>query len=317
MPDASHAPHDDDRMRHDADQAWRDAFARLPQTAPETSQWSAIAAKLDARAQASAETGTHAAGHPVADDHTPPPHVATGTPAGMPSHPRAWALAASLLVALALPLAWMLRDDGRQTGGPSPFASTQPSPTTGTHEDASSSPTASLPPASSPGDAAPVAVAINAVDAPQPTVIAAPRTAPGITSRHATAAVTHPARLASAKLPQPSTAVAGALDGDDTRRGGDDLESLYAASAQLESLLALARDTRAESGPAAVYASTLDARVAQIDAQLTQLDLEPSQQTRLWRARVDTLREAADFETDLRMLAAQGQSFEGTLAHLD
>lgn len=311
MPDASHSPHDDDRMRHDADQAWRDAFARLPQAAPEISPWSSIAAKLDARAQATVETDAHAAGHPAADDRAAPPHVATGTPAGVPSRPRAWALAASLLVALALPLAWMLRDDGRQTGGPSPFASTQPSPATGTHEDASSSPTASLPPTSSPGDATPVAVATHPMHARPPTIAAASRTMPTTASHDAIFTGTRPTTFASATPSWPSTAVAGP-QGD-----GDDLESLYAASAQFESLLALARDTRVESGPAAVYASALDARVAQIDAQLTQLDLEPSQQTRLWRARVDTLREAADFEADLRMLAAQGQSFEGTLTHLD
>ncbi len=95
------------------------------------------------------------------------------------------------------------------------------------------------------------------------------------------------------------------------------LESLYDASSQLETLLALTRDTRVESGPAAALAGALDAELATIDAQLAQPGLEALQQKALWQARVDTLRQATDFETQQRVLAAHGRSYEGALVRVD
>ena len=41
------------------------------------------------------------------------------------------------------------------------------------------------------------------------------------------------------------------------------------------------------------------------------------QQRALWQARVDTLRHATDFETQQRVLSAQGRSYEGALVRVD
>ncbi|MGN6153651.1 MAG: hypothetical protein ACTHOH_16845 [Lysobacteraceae bacterium] len=99
--------------------------------------------------------------------------------------------------------------------------------------------------------------------------------------------------------------------------GSDTLDTLYATSAQLESLLALARDTRVDSGPAAALAGGYDADLAAIDAHLAQPALPASEQLRLWRARVDTLERAVGLESQLRALAASGSAFDGQLVSVD
>jgi hypothetical protein len=86
------------------------------------------------------------------------------------------------------------------------------------------------------------------------------------------------------------------------------LYNLYAESAQLEALLALARDDRVSSAGAALLADELDAQVAAIDASLSQPGLEDGERLRLWQARVDALRQAAGFESTQRLLASQGRS---------
>ena len=86
------------------------------------------------------------------------------------------------------------------------------------------------------------------------------------------------------------------------------LYDLYAESAQLEALLALARDDRVSSAGAALLGDELDAQVAAIDAALSQAGLDDGERLRLWRARVDALRQAAGFESTQRLLASQGRS---------
>ena len=95
------------------------------------------------------------------------------------------------------------------------------------------------------------------------------------------------------------------------------LETLYSASAQLETLLTLTRDTRVESGPAAALAGAFDAELATIDAQLAQPGLAAAQQQALWQARVDTLQQATGFETNQRVLAADGGRLDGALVTVD
>lgn len=99
--------------------------------------------------------------------------------------------------------------------------------------------------------------------------------------------------------------------------GSDTLDALYATSAQLESLLALARDTRVDSGPAAALAGDYDADLAAIDAHLAQPALPVSEQLRLWQARVDTLERAVGLESQLRALAASGSRLDGALVTVD
>ena len=100
-------------------------------------------------------------------------------------------------------------------------------------------------------------------------------------------------------------------------RPAPDLEPLYARSAQLESLLALARDERVASGTSAALSDELDARVAAIDAALIQSDLDPQRRADLWDQRVDALQQLVGIETTNRLYAARGQSYDAALVSID
>jgi hypothetical protein len=112
-----------------------------------------------------------------------------------------------------------------------------------------------------------------------------------------------PARAAA---PRPATAAAAA--GEPASDSAQPLDALYAESARLEALLALARDDRVASASAALLSAEFDAQVAGIDARLAQPGLDEAQRTALWQARVDALRQAAGFESTQRVLAAQGNT---------
>jgi hypothetical protein len=113
----------------------------------------------------------------------------------------------------------------------------------------------------------------------------------------------------------PANAVlVGDVDADAT---GREMEMLYSASAQLETLLAYTRDPRVETGPAAALSSQIHSRLAKIDARLSLPDLSAREQYALWQARVGTLRQAVAFESELRALAAEGQGYEGQLVEVN
>lgn len=95
------------------------------------------------------------------------------------------------------------------------------------------------------------------------------------------------------------------------------LEPLYAQSAQLEGLLAMARDDRVASGTAAALSCELDARVADIDATLIQPGLSDAQRIDLWGQRVDALQQLVGIETTNRLYAARGQSYDAALVSID
>lgn len=169
--------------------------------------------------------------------------------------------------------------------------------------------------------AAPVAVATSATSAiadatkrvPDTSVeIAAPSAS---AARVATVAAAPPARRVRPRTAKIATDAMPAA----TRASADEdtLESLYAASAQLETLLALTRDTRVESGPAAALAGGFDAELALIDARLAEPGLDPTEQRTLWRARVDTLQNASSFEAHQRLLSSEGRRYEGALVSVD
>ena len=104
----------------------------------------------------------------------------------------------------------------------------------------------------------------------------------------------------------------------DSPTSSSELEQLYAESAQLEALVAMARDDRvATTGTAAALASQYDAQVADIDGRLIQPDVTPEERTRLWRARVAALRELAGFESTQRLLAAHGERYDAMLVSID
>ena len=98
---------------------------------------------------------------------------------------------------------------------------------------------------------------------------------------------------------------------------GKAMESLYAESARLEALLALARDDRVSSATALALGSDFDARIAAIDAALMQPSLPAQRRLDLWRERVSALRAYASFESTQRALAANGERYDAMLVSID
>jgi hypothetical protein len=96
-----------------------------------------------------------------------------------------------------------------------------------------------------------------------------------------------------------------------------ELDTLYAESAQLEALLAYARDDRVASGNAEVVSGRLDQKLALIDAELGQPGLPATRQRELWTQRVATLRALASFESNRRLLSARGEHYDGALMRID
>lgn len=250
MPDAG----DFDRDPRGPSSGWGQAFAALPQEVPDAGGWQRVQARL-----------------PVA------------TPA-RPRWPLWLATAASLLLALALPLR-MRPLAGPDAPGPMPRASTMP---TGTQPVA---PTPSI---------------------ARPSVAAEAQPAPTKAARHGQPRRVPPSQrpIRTAATPADATRIAAT----DAKL---DLEPLYAQSAQLEALLALARDERVANGAAAALSDALDARVASIDASLTQPELSDAQRADLWRQRVDALQQLVGVEATNRLYAARGQRYDAALVSID
>jgi hypothetical protein len=96
-----------------------------------------------------------------------------------------------------------------------------------------------------------------------------------------------------------------------------DLEPLYAQSAQLESLLAMARDERMANGTSAALTDGLDARLGSIDAALVEPGLDAQRRAELWGHRVDALQQLVGIEATQRLYAARGQSYQAALVSID
>src|SRR5690606_775606 len=111
--------------------------------------------------------------------------------------------------------------------------------------------------------------------------------------------------------PRPETDVAVAT------ASVDPLEQLYAESAQLESLLAVARVDRVASATAAVLGDVFTDQLAAIDARLARPGLSRDAQLSLWQLRVDGLRTLTGFESNRRWLAAQGGRYDAALVLVD
>ena len=95
------------------------------------------------------------------------------------------------------------------------------------------------------------------------------------------------------------------------------MEPLYAESARLEALLALARDDRVASATAVALGSDFEARLSGIDAALAQPSLDAQRRLSLWRDRVSALRAYASFESTQRALAASGERYDAMLVSID
>lgn len=280
-------------------QDWGDAFAALPLQAPPDDAWTRVAAALPARRA---------------------------------RWPRALATAAVLALALGASLQFANRgqqDAPRATRNA--FANTgasQPAPriaSTGTPTPPVSTAIARDVPTPAPARATPamqVAASTN------------PRTSRAHAERTGTPGRAEPASGSNAAATLPAATDAPRFAAADTNAGNADatlpsptgpgdaqpageLDGLYAQSAQLEALLAMARDDRVASGAAAALAGDLDAQVARIDAALVQPGIDAGERTRLWRDRVGALQQLASFESTQRLLAAEGERYDASLVTLD
>ena len=88
---------------------------------------------------------------------------------------------------------------------------------------------------------------------------------------------------------------------------------MQAQSAQLETLVALARDDRVATASSAALTVELDERIGRIDASLSQPGLGDAERASLWRERVATMRELAGIETTRRWMTASGERYDGAL----
>ncbi|HEY5803262.1 MAG TPA: hypothetical protein VIT90_06200 [Lysobacter sp.] len=95
------------------------------------------------------------------------------------------------------------------------------------------------------------------------------------------------------------------------------IQSLQAQSAQLEALVALARDERVSSASGAALGVELDGRIGRIDASLSQPGLSDAERAGLWQQRVQAMRELAGIETTQRLLVTQGERYDGALVSVD
>lgn len=329
----------DARRRRPRD--WGEALAALPLETPPLSVWTQIAARLDGSASdgiASDDLGT------AASDGVSTLSVAP-SPSPLPLRRRAglsfrsWvALAASLSALALLPAIWFAgRDDGAQ---PSPTVASAPARPAIASSAAVSGQASDISKPERAGDETTQVASVVREQGPatdsaplQASIVAAPATS--ATMPIETAALPTSPPLASVAPPTispsplalpdvadatnevdalpPGAVLVGDADADVT---GREMEMLYAASAQLETLLTYTRDPRMETGPAAALASQIHTRLAKIDARLALPGLSAHEQYALWQARVGTLRQALAFESEQRALAAEGQVYEGQLVEV-
>lgn len=282
MPDASsrHGP--------PPPQDWAGAFAALPMETPPTDGWSRLSAALDARGGASAPRSQR------------------------PSRRRRWsqwAVAAALVgLAIALPIARM--GDGERPAQDAARVATAPDTVRATP------------------------VVVEPRDPPAVTDTTAPATAVAVveTPRNES---TPPRKLASAQrsrgkaarrnaTPAPATALvatdAPAVADTTPVADADDAAAIarwQSESAQLEALVALARDERVGNAGATLMSADLDTRIGVIDAALRDDALPLAQRASLWEQRVQTLRDLAGVESTQRWLAAHGERYDGALVRVD
>lgn len=283
----------DDRDLHSAQpRGWGDAFATLPLETPDSGGWQRIERALPRR---------------------------------RPLHRPAWAaaLAAALALAAVLPT-WISGQAERIEAAPVAEAGTAASPPGAARSPAiDSQPEPIFPDRGVRRDVGTSVIA--AADPPPATASTNPSRRPDRVRDRATNARPKPGTIrpapdaarADSDMPRIGQAVAATEPAPAAELDRLELNSLYAESAQLEALLAMARDERVSSGTAAALASEFDAQVASIDATLIQPGVTPQQRTALWRDRVDALRQVAAFESTQRMLAAQGERYDAMLVSVD
>ncbi|GAB3370790.1 hypothetical protein GCM10027431_18870 [Lysobacter rhizosphaerae] len=292
MPDNSHSGADNGALAA-APQDWSAAFAALPMETPPGDGWTQISRRLDA---------------PSSRHRNARRERRATWLIGMAS-------AAVLVLAAWSPLSRWLQSAGDDTATPALVATTQ-----GLRGPAA-------PIRAEPAEAR-VAVATSETKAASDAIAQSTRVVPShrphARSARAMPKVPHAAsdaatsRLATAATQPPApgpdrgvaTMTAAASD-------ADPLQKLKAQSAQLEALVALARDDRVGNAGLELLSGELDAGIATIDASLSQSDLTATRQQDLWRQRVDLLQQLAGVEATSRWLAAHGTSNDTALVSVD
>jgi hypothetical protein len=260
MPDTGDFDHRNDRQG--GPRGWGDAFAALPQEAPDAGAWERVRARLPAPATRSAARW-----------------------------PLWLAMAASLVLAVAIPLRMLPQ---AEPDAPATVAV------------AGAAPVAARPVAAS-------SIAIDTAPASTPaSASASPHVAQREATRRAVSGMRSPPAIRTPAPPSGATRLASA-----EAAPAIDLEPLYAQSAQLESLLSMARDERVASGTSAALSDGLDARVASIDAALAGPGLDAQQRAELWSQRVDALQQLVGIETTQRLYAARGETYQAALVSID
>lgn len=229
------------------------------------------------------------------DDDTHP-----GTQAGT-AWPRRFAWAAMLAAIALLAALWL--QPGDVAPSRTPFATTPASP-------APAAPVVGTLPAPSTAPA-PAAISTGMPPAPAPKVRAQPA---ATRIAQAPTPVAHPPASPPQAKPWPRARIATDHADDASLQAA--FEPYYAESAQLEHVIAATRDPRVASGPAASLAGALDSELAAVDARLARPGLDAGQRLALWRERVDMLRASAELESQLRLLAAEGDALDGALVDI-
>ena len=154
--------------------------------------------------------------------------------------------------------------------------------------------------------------AVEGADTDGPISVAATAPKPNDATMPVAAATQHTTtRTRPADAAAASTATAA-----DTRLAAQ-LRELQAESAQLEALVAVARDERVASAAAAVMGAGLDQRLQLIDTALGDAALPAATRVALWRERVDSLRSLAGMESTQRWYAARGERYDSALVRVD
>lgn len=296
MPDARNQRDESERPQAGD---WAAAFAALPEESPAGDGWQRLQARLPVRQ---------------------PVRVRTRVPLWLAGV----AAAAAIVLAVAIPLR-MLPDVGRIADAPTVTAPTTPRPERAIDVSVAGKAAVDAPPIDAVATAGrQTAVRTDAGDKePTPRLVAGSN-APASIARTAPTQSNNddPARQASAAAATPGDTALVAADtpSPDTEDASSDatrLEALYAQSAQLESLLALARDDRVSSGMASALSDGMTARLAGIDAALIQPGLDAQQRADLWGERVAALQQLVGIETTQRLYAARGQHYQAALVSID
>lgn len=277
MPDAE--------RNHDPRPAdWSGAFAALPMEAPPADGWQRVARALDAPSR---RTRSRTARWP------------------------AWLAVAATLSAVAL-VPVLMRDTA------APDAPTASRTATQTPAAAHTSPPIAEKRPAERADTSDIAAGPAAQTDTQDTVAKAPITSPRKRRPSPTTPPheSEPRRLVAEASPfTASSAETG--NAEVAARNALAMQSLQSESAQLEALVALARDERVASANAAALTAELDERIGRIDASLSQPTLGDADRLTLWQERVTAMRELAGIETTQRWLTARGERYDGALVSID